>query len=59
MTCTINFTLAHLFMQLKISPGLETISNLQFGLYFTTLGMMNLKIFTLRWTRLRRLSPSC
>lgn len=40
-------------------PGFETISSLQSGLYFTTLGMMNLKIFTLRCTKLRRLSPSC
>lgn len=40
-------------------PGFETISSLQSGLYLTTLGMMNLKIFTLRWTKLRRLSPSC
>lgn len=40
-------------------PGLETTIRMQLGLYLTMLGMMNLKMLTLRWTRLRRLSPSC
>lgn len=41
------------------SPGLETTIRMQLGLYLTMFGMMNLKMLTLRCTRLRRLSPSC
>ena len=40
-------------------PGFETISILQSGLFWTMAGMIDFMIFTLRWTRSRRLSPSC
>ena len=43
----------------KDSPGFETISILQSGLFWTMAGMTDFMISTLRWTRLRRLSPSC
>ena len=43
----------------KDSPGFETISILQSGLFWTMAGMADFMISTLRWTRLRRLSPSC
>lgn len=41
------------------APGLDTTMMMQSGLYLTICGTMCLKMLTLRWTRLRRLSPSC
>lgn len=42
----------------SISTGLLTISSKAFGEYFTSWGMIILKISVLRWTKSRRDSPS-